>query len=99
MTLRGPQGQLDLYVVYVQAGDEPAEKQAKRDFLDALASHLRPRHCALSIIAGDWNFVIEKNERWCKRTGAWTGSSDGRESSYFKHLFRAPDREKLVKLE
>ena len=63
MTLRGTQGQLDLYVVYVQAGDEPSEKQAKRDFLDTVASHLRPRHCALSLIAGDWNFVLHKNER------------------------------------
>ena len=26
MSLRGPQGQLDLYVVYVQAGDGPQEK-------------------------------------------------------------------------
>ena len=67
--------------------------------MNLLHDHLRPRHVAWSLVAGDWNFAPTKVDRWCKDTGSHTGHKDARDAACFKYLFQAPGHEKLTELE
>ena len=75
LTLTGPQGALDLYVVYMPAGETPDDRQARMALMDRLHARLRPGYQAWSILAGDWNFVPSRPDRWCKDTGTSEGLS------------------------
>ena len=46
-----------------------------------------PKEEVLSLMAGDFNFVEHKEDRWCFTTGEYTGAKDSGESDFFKlHL-------------
>jgi hypothetical protein len=79
LRLQGPAGALDIYVVYMQVGGEQEDKRARQQAIRAIAAVLAPREQALSIMAGDWNFVVNKDDRWSKQNGSWTGGTDAAE--------------------
>ena len=99
LTLTGPQGALDLYVVYMPAGETPDDRQARIALMDRLHARLRPGYQAWSILAGDWNFVPSRPDRWCKDTGTYTGQKDSRDAAHFKRLFQSPGYEAVIELE
>ena len=99
LSLAGPEGCLDLYVVYLQAGTEAEDRQARIAAMDQLRARLRPRSQAWSLVAGDWNFAPTNADRWCKDTGQYTGRKDARDAAAFKAHFQAPGHELLTELQ
>ena len=41
-------------------------------------------------MAGDWNFVVNKDDRWSKQNGSWTGGTDAAEAREFANNFCRP---------
>ena len=72
MELRGSQGALDLYCVYLD--DQSAA--AGRHSFDLISETLLPANEVLTLIIGDFNFVDHANDRTCKETGQPTGAKD-----------------------
>ena len=81
-------GHLDIYVVYLPAGGDGDAHGKRMQYLRKIKEHIRPRDKALSIIAGDFNFVEVEEDRISKDTGAATGGKDKSEAKLFKDLFR-----------
>lgn len=67
--LRGPEGNLDLMVVYMQTGQAKSARDTSRA---RVAQAVRPPHAALTIIAGDFNYTVRGKDRFCKATGRWS---------------------------
>ena len=55
LQLTGPEGSLDLYVVYLQAGTEADDRQARLTVLDQLRAKMRPRHQTWTLVV-PWNY-------------------------------------------
>ena len=87
LQLAGPEGSLDLFVVYLQAGTEADDRQARLTVLDQLRAKMRPRHQTWTLVAGDFNFAPTNEDRWCKDTGRYTGHKDARDAAAFKGHF------------
>ena len=90
LRLQGPAGALDIYVVYLQVGGEQEDKRARKQAIRAIAAVLAPREQALSIMVGDWNFVVNKDDRWSKQNGSWAGGTDAAEAREFADNFCRP---------
>ena len=71
------------YVVYMQVCRDQKYKRARKLAICAIAAVLVPREQALSTMAGDWNFVMNTNDRWSKQNGSWTGGTDAAEARKF----------------
>ena len=67
--------------------------------IDFIHGVMRPKHLALSILTGDFNFVLRKEDRWTKASGEWSGQKDHGEADLFKHHFCVPGSEFLQELE
>ena len=81
LTLRGPEGELDIYAIYLSTGFSPSEDLKQRQHSIALLQKfMRNRDSVLSILAGDWNFVTSKHDRWCYSGGKFTGEKDLKEN-------------------
>jgi len=63
LRLNGALGSLDLVAVYLKTGDGKAERDARRRAIHLLSLKLRTPDQALTVMAGDWNFVREKGDR------------------------------------
>ncbi|CAK0898228.1 unnamed protein product [Prorocentrum cordatum] len=91
--LKGPLGNLDLFVAYLATGGDRVEDQAsRRATIDTLHLSTTSQTSTLSIYMGDWNFVMEEKDRWCKTSGAWTGARDHEEKLAFEAVALHPHR-------
>ena len=102
LSLLGPDGRLDVVAAYFPTGTkapilpegveevEGQEELSLRKQREALArevrSHLRPSQ-ALSVVAGDFNFVTDCRDRFSKESGKFSGGSDAAEAVAWKRLF------------
>ena len=84
LRLDGPQGSLDIGIVYLHTGAAQAQR---RTLQEAILRHLRPRETALSILFGDWNYVAQDEDRFCKYDARWTGDPDAPEQRWFSQTF------------
>jgi len=74
LSLQGSLGSLDIVVAYFATGQEGSSQQ--QNALWTISRHLRPRERVLTVMMGDWNFVTEDKDRFCKTHGGWTGMGD-----------------------
>jgi len=83
LRLYGDEGDLDLFSIYLPTGNQArggAGLQQLRDQRRAtMAEGLRPNTQALTVIAGDFNYVTDPEDRYSKESMAWTGGKDERE--------------------
>ena len=91
LTLRGPAGTLEVWCAYYPTGGGHAEAKEKRQQLTTtIARNCHPPSRALSILAGDWNFVSAADERLSIQSHAWTGDRDAGEASHFLNTLLRP---------
>ena len=76
LRMEGPQGALDLIVIYLHTGSARRERDGIRR---AIYPHLRTPAEALTVIIGDWNFVTSRTERLGLVDSNWTEAQDGEE--------------------
>ena len=74
LSLRGSSGALDIYVCYLPTGSQTENE--KLHIINKLRDCLAPNDTVLSILMGDWNFVMETEDRLCLRTMEFTGRAD-----------------------
>ena len=89
--LRGQEGNLDLYSAYFPTGmqaDEEATLFNKRALCRSrLHGHLSPGDLCLSIVGGDFNYVIADRDRINLRSLQHSGNSDARDQNEWIGLF------------
>lgn len=61
LKLRGPNGALDLYTCYFPTGTSE-EQEHKRLLVQKLKRSVAPRDAVLSVLMGDWNFVMNAED-------------------------------------
>ena len=84
LSLRGPNGALDIYVCYLPTGSEHEDQ--KQHVIRRLRESLAPNNSVLSILMGDWNFVMQDEDRICLRSMQFTGGSDRAIARSFQSL-------------
>ena len=87
LRLDGPQGSLDLYTIYMHTG---RQTEARTQVARSLAAAMRPQSEVLSVMMGDWNFVMDTTDRFEGEEARWTGGQDAREAATFASLFSQP---------
>ena len=87
LRLRGPQGALDLCVIYMHTGASRRDRDGLRG---SLAPALRPSNQALTMVAGDFNYVACARDRFSGESAQWTSHRDEAEESDFMHLVADP---------
>ena len=91
LRLQGPEGKLDLWTAYLPTGDTPQKDKTARDNTRRLlSSHLSPTCSTLSIVVGDWNYVVHCKDRWCHAQQNWTGHSNTKEAEEADELVFHP---------
>ena len=88
LTLRGPEGNLDLTVVYLYTGGHRRERHESRT---KIAQHIKRRDQALTVIAGDFNYTTDERGRANMEEGQWTGEEGGTEERSFVDLIGRPN--------
>lgn len=96
LSLRGSNGALDLYVCYLHTGTEAATEECKRQLIQRISDSIAPRDTTLTILMGDWNFVMRDGDRFCRRTLQSTGHTD---RSIAKHFQKALEPHHFHELE
>ena len=86
LALRGPNGALDLYVCYLPTGTQADVLAQKTQIINSLRDNLAPHDQVLSILMGDWNFVMETEDRLCLHTMDYTGRSDKPLARHFQSM-------------
>ena len=77
LTLRGRDGNLDIWAVYLTTGEGPSQDvQARTHSRSLLTEHMAPNDSTLSIVAGDWNYLVHSQDRWCCNRKSWSGKKD-----------------------
>ena len=97
LRLRGPEGNLDLWAAYLTTGTNPRDDKIARDRTRSLlGTHLSPTSSTLSIVAGDWNYVTHRKDRWCSTQRDWTGHKDATEAEEAdEHIFHPANLHEL----
>ena len=72
LRLSGPLGNLDIACVYMDATCSATRRAAIRQ----LGANIRPKNVALTILSGDFNFVMSGQDRWSTATGDWAANGD-----------------------
>ena len=88
LSLKGPQGSLDIFAVYMQSGSDPSNRNARKHSIQILGNNIQPQDSVLSIVCGDFNFVEHNQDRWAKGDGHWTGNRDRVETETFTQISR-----------
>ena len=90
LRLSGPSGDLDLFVSYFPTGNQRNEDSSLSDLRFSLRAKLaemvRPPSQALSLIAGDFNYVVSPEDRWTKSSAANSRVDDRSEQSHWESL-------------
>lgn len=81
LRLRGQQGSLDIHNVYLETGGEG--RRSRQRTLDKLRTKCSPRNKVLNVLAGDFNFVGGKEDRFNKDSGQFVGEKDEDEQKDF----------------
>jgi len=79
LRLFGKEGDLDLFSIYMPTGNQAREgnlRTARDTLRSKISMTLRPRTHALSILAGDFNYVTDPEDRFTKKTMSWSGGKD-----------------------
>ena len=87
LRLQGPVGRLDLFVVYAETGDARDARQGMRE---RLGRAIVPPTQALSMVAGDWNYVALTEDRFSADPLRWTGGQQGPEEDHFQAVMGRP---------
>ena len=105
LRLRGPDGNLDLWVAYMPTGTPrvdglgPASssldndrdiRRQRYDIREAWKNHLSPRSETLSVIMGDFNTVTRAVDRWGGSEASWNGSRDKVEEDHWRTTIADP---------
>ena len=81
LQLRGPDGNLDLWAVYLTTGEGTnKDYQARKHTRKLLHGNMTSHTTTLSIVTGDWNYVVHHNDRWGCSGQNWTGDKDHKEA-------------------
>ena len=93
LRLSGPAGNLDIFSVYFPTGnqatshdDEPRSSlfQQRCQLRQQISEHLQPHYSALSLIGGDFNYVVEKTDRWTVANADWSHHDDEPDEKHFQ---------------
>ena len=82
LRLSGSQGSLDICVVYMATGDSEA-RTARNNTRMQLQNSLKPENITLTILLGDFNYVVSERDWVTKDTAEWSGDQDGLEEEAF----------------
>ena len=93
LELRGSQGSLDLFCVYL----DDQSSASRRNSFDLINKFLAPPSEVLSLMFGDFNFVEHAHDRTCKTSGQSTGSRDSMDAKLFAE--RVLQKGKLFEIE
>ena len=44
--------------------------------MEKIANSVQTAERVLTVLTGDFNFLVEDTRRWCKSIGQWSGASD-----------------------
>jgi exonuclease III len=86
LRLQGPNGNLDIFVVYLQAGSNIENRADRLASMKLISNHIAPKEHTLSVMMGDWNFAHNPEDRWCFENKAWTGAADKPDANHFNNL-------------
>ncbi|CAK0886943.1 unnamed protein product [Prorocentrum cordatum] len=92
LSLRGPSGALDIFIVYMASGSDSAMRASRRATTSAISRHMAAPEQALMIMMGDCNFVVDRRDRWAKSSARWTGDADRSEADVFRTTLAQPFR-------
>ena len=82
LRLRGPEGHLDIWTIYLTTGEgTTADLRARNHSHSIIRANLAPRDRVLSLLSGDWNYVVSNQDRWSCASKQWSGHSDHNEST------------------
>ena len=59
-------------------------KQKREQLRERLADYVQGHSDVLSILAGGFNWVTDKEDRWTVRTSEWSGSKDSSEQTHWR---------------
>ena len=88
LRLQGPQGCLDIICLYWATG-EGAKAARKSSMEKAAASASNPSQ-ALTVMTRNFNYVVNRTDRICATTGAFTGGGDQDDEAIFQRLLATP---------
>ena len=86
LRLRGPCGSLDIFVCYLDARDRNARQECATSVLPFFSDQKE----VLTLLFGDFNFVISNHDRLNKISGDWSGQANQNESNWFSDHFFSP---------
>ena len=98
--LQGQEGSLDLFACYFPTGftrdlrvshaagrkEDQAPLRQHRERLTRIIAGRTAPGTKLSIVAGDFNFVLRPQDRWCTATGAYSGNLDKAEAAHWHRV-------------
>ena len=90
LSLKGPNGALDLIIVYLPSGSDAEKKKLRMQYMEALGRKILPKNEVLTLMMGDFNFVTRTEDRISKDTGAPSGDKDKEEAQTFEQLLGQP---------
>ena len=106
--LDGMHGALDIVVCYfatgtsdmvspsvaggVQSGMEMSIRRQRRDLRQLLARRCSPASEVLTVLGGDFNWVVQHRDRWSKQAGAFSGHRDAAEERHWSAAVAVPLR-------
>jgi exonuclease III len=83
LRVSSPQGSLDIFVCYAHSGNRAPERSMLRRTLQRA---IRPEVSALTVLAGDWNFVEHDCDRTFTKEAVDTGRHDQQEARAWQQL-------------
>ena len=84
--LVGPYGNLDIACIYLDA----TSSLERRHTLKKLGMSLRPRSTNLTVLAGDFNFVIDSKDRWSSQGQRWAENGDSLDAEVLNDCILTP---------
>jgi len=102
LKLRGDKGALDIVGVYFQTGSsETGEEKAgsevhkslkrqRQELRASIARRLSPRSEALTVLAGDFNTVVDDQGRWSSDSNSYSGARDRCEEDDWHNTVEVP---------
>ena len=86
LKLSGPEGNLDIFVCYLDSRDPQNRKTA----VSQIAAHAQLPDVSLSLLFGDFNLVEKADDRISKSTGLESGSRNRAEAEHFQNVLLHP---------
>ena len=84
--LRGPYGNLDIVCVYLDATSSAERCRTMRK----VGGRISPRSTALTVLAGDFNFVVNATDRWSTQGERWADNGDGKDTEVLEECILHP---------